>query len=122
MSYEFITEVTKGYLHVKVLGKDSLEVSTEYWTRIFELSQKEGHKKVLVEEELEGTLTTLDSYKISSLISELGKKFKLKIAFYDKLPEHNINNTFGETVAITRGVTVKVFPSFIKAEKWLLDS
>lgn len=120
MNYEFITDETKNYFHVILKGKDSVNVSLDYWGRIFNLIREKGLKKILIEEELDGALTALDAYKVSTKLVELAQDVHSKIAFFDRMPDHSSNNNFGETVAITRGVKIKVFSSLINAEKWLL--
>lgn len=121
MNYEFITNETKGYLHVILKGEDTLNVSLDYWKRIFDLIRKDGYKKVLVEEMLVGSPTTLDAYKLNNKLADMAIGITSKIAFFDHTPDHNSVNTFGETVALTRGVKIKVFASFSAAEKWLLN-
>jgi hypothetical protein len=44
-----------------------------------------------------------------------------KIAFVDRIADQAELNSFGELVAVNRGLNVKIFKSVDEAEKWLLS-
>lgn len=45
----------------------------------------------------------------------------LKIAFIDREREHQDLNEFGQTLALSRGICVRLFAGIEEAERWLGD-
>ena len=121
MGYKLTINKKEKYTLIKVSGKDSLSTSLAYWKEVLSLVKNEGWEKILVEEDLVGNVSTTETYKISSAMTEYATGTSVKIAFYDKQPGHENINKFGETVALTRGVYISVLASLQEAEKYLLD-
>ena len=60
-------------------------------------------------------------FYLAEEMSKMGYR-GIKIAFVDDNPDHRELNSFGETVATNRGISVKMFKDVIEAEKWLVNN
>jgi hypothetical protein len=83
-----------------------------------------GCKVLLVEEYLRGpSLGVLDIFSMVAEGSSKGAGRELQcIAYVDTNPEHDTGKMrFAETVAVNRGVSIRVFPTVNAAEKWLQE-
>jgi len=119
MSYSIRFEDRKEYLYVHVEGQDSLETSISYWQEVSRQAEADGFKKILIEEDLEGQLTDLDIYQLTSDFLEMGLG-KFLIGFVDIREENTNRIRFGELVATNRGIRGKIFETVDEAEAWLL--
>jgi hypothetical protein len=111
-----------GYLYVYVGGEqDSLEISLAFWREIAEECRRAEARKVLIEENIEESVSMLEMYQIAAEIPQMGFASVL-IAFVDRFLEQQDLNEFGEMVATNRGLRAKVFNDVNEAEKWLLEN
>jgi hypothetical protein len=110
-------EEKPGYLRCLVTGIDSLDFSIEYFTRVADECQQRGCTKALIIEELQGHLTTMETYTVAEKLPKLFRGIKL--AFVDMVPEHKQENIFGETVAVNRALHAKVCDDEQAAVDWL---
>ena len=69
-NYKIKFEDRGNYIFAHVLGKESFESSLGYWTEISELYLKKPFEKILVYEELEGSIPKSEIFKLNI---ELGK-------------------------------------------------
>lgn len=112
-------EERDGYLYAFISGKEeSVFLALKYWKYIIDECKKRGFEGLLVEEDFPNQLSATDMYTITSGISKM-EPLGLKIAFVDRVSEHNKLNLFGETVAVNRGVNGRVFTEIEDAEAWL---
>lgn len=108
-----------GYLRASFSGKcDSLAISTDCWQQSIDECRKRGFKKLLVEEDFPNQLSMHEIYTLIEAIRKM-LTFDMQIAFIDTDSEQAELNLFGETVAINRGITGKVFNDRTNAEAWL---
>jgi len=116
--YEIKTE--NGLLSVKVTGKDdNLEQVLNYGMAIIEAALSNSCSKVLCDEtELVYTLGTFDTFQAANFISEHAPDVA-KVAIVCS-PENIIDADFWETVAVNRGLHVRVFKTTSDAEHWLM--
>ena len=116
--YEIKTE--NGLLRVKVTGKDdNLEQVLDYGMAIIEAALSNRCSKVLCDEtELVYALGTFDTFQAARFISEHAPDVA-KVAVVCS-PENIIDADFWETVAVNRGLFVKVFKNMADAENWLM--
>ena len=118
-AFEIRYKECEGYLHAFISGEeDSVASSLEYWRRVIAECRKRGLNALLVEENFPNQLSTMDVYTVTSAISEMGPR-DLRIAFVDDNLEHRELNLFGETVAVNRGVSGRVFQTPEDAAAWL---
>ena len=119
--YKLTFERRPQYLYAFVTAeRDSYEISRQYWQEIADECKKSGIKKVLIEEDIAENISMPDMYKFCSEIPQLGF-FGIRVAFFDRQPDQQQLNQFGETVATNRGLFSRVFNNFAAAEKWLLS-
>jgi hypothetical protein len=80
-----------------------------------------GCARVLLEEHLTGpSLSTVEAFEIASEGSLNARSIVQQIAYVDTNPEHDSSLLeFVETVALNRGVRVRVFGTVGEAEAWL---
>lgn len=117
--YELRMHRRPGYLHAYVHGPaDSKAIDRSYFSRIAARCKQGGYDRVLIEEDLATQLSTGDIFEVVSESAALADG--TRIAFVDRHASHRAGNLFGETVALNRGVRVKVCESVEQAEAWLL--
>ncbi len=120
MTYKLMVSQKTTYLHIIATGELSVENVLRYFEEIHNECTARNCFRILIEENLHGP--RLSVLKVLELISEESKKsfglFKA-IAYVDINAVNNSMN-FIENAALNRGLPVKVFPSVVDAEKWLL--
>jgi len=120
MSLTFEIDKRSGYLHVVVTGHDSLADSKQMWHAIFEACRTHDVNKVLVVENLLGTLSIGETSEVVNYIVALGVAEGIRVAFVDKQPMQYAINKFAETIANNKGIDGKVFFTESAAQTWLL--
>lgn len=110
-----------GYLHVRVRGDNTPDVIRRYFQEVLEACAADGISNVLIDESLEGRrLSLTDVFQVISENAETIRSTLRRIAFVDTHPDRSdMNLKFGETVAVNRGLTARVFGTIPEAESWL---
>lgn len=118
--YTIEFEQRPKYLYAFVSGiNDSLEITRKYWLEILEECRQNGFEKLLVEENLERSLSMQEIYEFATEYSLMGFR-EILVAFVDRYPSHQQLNRFGELVATNRGGRIRVFDTVTEAKQWLL--
>jgi hypothetical protein len=120
MAYQITIEPTPRYLHVRVTGDNSRETVLAYLAEVRQTCLDQGRTGVLIEEHLRGP--SLDLVSIFRMIASRAEQdaVGLRIAFVDTNPEHAADRMqFAETVAVNRGIQVRVFERAEDAAAWL---
>ncbi len=119
--YKLSFEYDADYLFASVGGgKDSLKLSKEYWLRILTEGKNRQYNKILIEEDLDGILTSSEIYDFSVWLSK--QKFNnIFVAFTDLHSGHLESNQLSELIATNRGFRVRVFPTKEDAVNWLIS-
>ncbi len=123
MAHRISIQPKGAYLHVTVTGDNTPEDIGGYFEEVLEACQQHQCFNILIEENLRGpTIGTFPTYEvITKNISQL-LAYDHHLAYVDANPEHDWdNNQFGETVAVNRGISLKVFSNAPEAEEWLLE-
>jgi hypothetical protein len=109
------------YLHVRVTGDNTPEDVAGYLEQVRCVCGEYGYSRVLIEENLTGPgFTTVDVYDVVSAASEGVAPALRHIAFVDTNPAHDFTQMeFAETVAVNRGLNVKVFHDVPSATAWI---
>lgn len=120
--YKIEIKAEEGYIYAHVTGKESLENSWAYWREIAAACVMQGCKKVLVEDYLEGDISTVEVHTFAKeFLDRTGIPPGTKIASVS-LPEKFPVQNFAETVVLNwNGVDVKVFTDIDQAKQWLLS-
>lgn len=110
-----------AYLHATITGPNTLENVAGYLEEVWRACEERGCRRVLIEERLEGPrLPAADVFQIASGASSGVKRHFEAIAYVDVNAQRGLM-TFAESVAVNRGVPVRVFASVDEAEAWLLS-
>ena len=121
VEYTLRLEERPGYLYAFVTGReDTLDACKEYWTRIHEEALELDVDRVVVEEDFPNQLTPMEMFQFGEFVKEaFGCRFK--VAHVDRQLSDLDLNSFAETVAVNRGINVRIFSSFADAEKWIME-
>jgi len=119
MAIAFNYIVENDLLRVKASGKDeNLEEVNAYGMAIIKAALDHGSVRVLCDEScLEYSLGTIDTFESARFISQHAPKIA-KIAILCRAEDID-TAIFWETVAVNRGLQVRVFNRADKAEEWL---
>jgi hypothetical protein len=119
MAIQYTIECSGNLLRVKASGRDdNLEQVENYGKAVIEAAISYGVSKILCDEsQLEYSLDTFDTFESAKFISELAPKIS-KTAIVCKAS--NLKDAdFWETVAVNRGLSVKICRTIAEAEDWL---
>jgi hypothetical protein len=121
MAHDLKTAHEDGYLHATVTGDNTPADVAAYLGRIREICAKYGFSRVLIEENLVGPpFDAVEIYDVVSAASVGVVPAIQRVAFVDTNPEHDFANMqFAETVAVNRGVNVRVFRDVPSAVEWI---
>ena len=98
----------------------------DLWKQISEYLQENPQQRILVEEIFGSTAQELDAFEIFQAAEKLSKSkfaYRLKIAllYAKNVSDETLSKAqFGETVALNRGLNLRVFREKRNAQKWLL--
>jgi hypothetical protein len=123
VSYTLITIDKTGYLHFRVCGKNTSANVRGYLAEIYSICAERQRSTILIEEDFSGPSLDIGAiFGIASAGSAATAPIVQLIAYVDVNPEHSPSKMqFAETVAITRGINIRVFGSVSAAEEWLRD-
>ena len=123
MSYTLVTIEKTGYLHFRVHGENSGANVRGYLAEIHSICADRQRSAILIEENLSGpSLDVGEIFRIASAGSAATAPVVHVIAYVDANPEHAPSKMqFAETVAVTRGINIRMFATVPEAETWLLD-
>lgn len=119
MSYVLTVTQKPQYLHAIVTGQNSRENVERYLEDILQECISRGYSRLLIEERLDGPrIGVADVFQIVSEQSVTARGNFKAIAYVDVNASGDLMQ-FAETVAVNRGVPVKVLATVSAAEKWL---
>ena len=124
MAYEMHVIHEDSYLHVMVTGDNTPEDVAAYLTEIRKVCVERQVSRVLIEENLTGpSFEAVDIYDVVVTAASQGAAPAVRyIAFVDTNPEHNFAEMeFAETVAVNRGINVRVFRDIPAATTWIRE-
>lgn len=99
-------------------GTDSLQVSMAMWRMLGEECRVRAATRLLVLEELQGTVDTVNSGQIIDAMVEAGF-IGVRIAFVELLDDIQ-GNEVAETLCLERGIITRIFSEENTASRWLL--
>lgn len=123
MAYHLTIEEKPSYLHAKVTGTRTRENARRFLAEAHAACVQRNYSALLLEMNLSGP--SLHPSSIFDVIAERssdGLKFE-KIAYVDASSEGDPQRAkFAETVAVNRGVRVRLFRNLDDAERWIRGS
>ena len=119
MTYRIEFQRKSSYLHVIVEGENTRENVVKYLEDIRLECVAQGVLRVLIEERLEGP--RLDASEVFGIVSTASGKSMGVFRALAYVDVHADSDTmkFAETVAVNRGIPVRLFSAVADAEKWL---
>jgi hypothetical protein len=122
MSYHLTIKELPAYLHATVTGTHTPENALRFLKEVREACVQRGYTAVLLEMNLAGP--SLDSTSIFRVIAQRSTEAVGlgKIAYVDASSRDPEKMKFAETVAINRGVNVRLFQDLAKAKEWMGQS
>ena len=120
MAYEIQFKTYRNHLHAIVTGQNSADTVARYMHDVLRECGRINCYFVLIEERLEGSrLDSIDIFFVASEGAADALCFFRAIAYVDEAMDPELSY-FAETVAVNRGLPVKVFAAKAQAEDWLL--
>ena len=121
MVITFNTRMEDGILVIESSGFDeSLKEVLDYGMAVYQTAIMNKCNRILCDEtKLEYRLNTLETFKSAEFISESVPSLA-RVALVCK-PENINDASFWETVAVNRGLQVRVFTDSEKARKWVSE-
>jgi hypothetical protein len=118
VAYHLSFERHPDYLHATVTGTNSVGAVMQYLDDVRQECIRQNCYRVLIEERLEGPrLPAMDVFSIASEGAMKALGIFHAIAYVDE--RMGDMGTFAETVAVNRGMPVRVFSNVAAAEHWL---
>lgn len=119
MAIDFAISVHGPLLRVTTRGRDeSLEETQAYGLAVLEAALTSGCSKVLCDErELDYALSTTETFDLACGLAQRAPALG-RVAIVCKA-DQVADGRFFETVAVNRGLLVRVFTSIEEAETWL---
>lgn len=123
MSYHLTIEEKPSYLHAKVTGTRTAENARRFLVEAHAACVRRNCSALLLEMNLTGpSLSPTSIFDVISERSPDGLKFD-KIAYVEAGSEGDPQQAkFAETVAVNRGVRVRLFRKLEDAERWIRGS
>lgn len=108
----------RTYLYAHLTGEDSFAASLDYWNVIADKVRELDCDKLLIHENLTGTVT---ENEMSDLVMDLKSSglLDIRIAFYDENLDDTAINAFGQSLATGEGANIKIFHSLEEARHWI---
>jgi len=121
MPYQLTIEERPTYVYAKATGERTPANALRFLEEAYGACVKSGRQALLLDMQLAGPiLNTTSVYQVISQRVPDGRNLR-KIAYVDSSTGESDMPHFAETVAVNRGVNVRLFPSLAAAEKWLLS-
>jgi hypothetical protein len=119
MPYKLTLHEKTGYLHAIVTGENTRENVAGYLADLRRECLARGSRRVLVEERLQGA--RLGKSDVFAIVMEEASR---AAGVFDAIAYVDVNAggdmmKFAESVALGRGIPVRLFGTVAQAEKWL---
>lgn len=120
MAYQLTIEERPTYVHATVVGERTPANALRCLEEAYAACVKSGRADLLLDIQFTGpSLNTTSIYQVISQRVPDGRNLR-KIAYVDSITAFDPGMPyFAETVAVNRGVNVRLFQSVALAEKWL---
>ena len=110
------------YLHVKVSGMGNYENALYFWKSVVDACEKYQCYRVLGEQNLLNSVTTLEAFDHPSIFKQLGITTKFQFAWVDNNPRTRDTTEFVYNVLASRSISYgKMFYDVESAKNWLLS-
>jgi hypothetical protein len=121
MSYQVEITPEDGYIHVAVSGLANYGNAYDLWVKIAAACEAHQCFRVLGEQRMLNTMSTVDAFNHQKIFIELGITSKYRIAWVDHNPRTFETTDFIRTVLYNRDLGFgKLFSNIEQAKAWLL--
>ena len=121
MSYQLTIEERPTYVYARADGDLTADNALRFLQDAYGACVRTGRSSLLLDMQLHGpNLNTTNVYEVISQRAADGSRLR-KIAYVPFRQDDRSMAGFAETVAINRGVNVRLFESVAAAEGWLLE-
>jgi len=118
--YQATVTCAAGYVHAVIQGANTKQNIRAYMREVLEACRTARTRYLLVEERLTGLrLKTIDVYELVVAGAEDARGRLAAVAYVDVNAADDSMMKFAESVAISRGVAVKVFSTVPAAKEWI---
>lgn len=119
MEYRSTLTETPHYLHAHVVGPRTPENARRFLKEVHDACMERGCAAVLLEMKLTGpSLDAGSIFRVISQSSPEGTRLR-RIAYVEASIADPSKAHFAESVAVNRGVNVRLFPDVAAAARWL---
>jgi hypothetical protein len=121
MAYQLTIEERPSYVHATAVGERTPANALRFLEEAYTACVKSGRSDLLLDMQFTGpSLNTTSIYQVISQRVPDGRNLR-KIAYVDSSTDFDPGMpVFAETVAVNRGVNVRLFQSVELAKEWLL--
>ncbi|WP_049628952.1 hypothetical protein [Cellvibrio sp. pealriver] len=110
------------YLHIEVRGIGNYENAVAFWQQVAHACEAHQCFKVLGEQYLLDSVTTLEAFDHPAIFKKVGITTKYKFAWVDKNPRTRETTQFVYDVLASRSISFgKMFNDINLAKEWLLS-
>ena len=121
VSYQLTIEERPTYIYARADGELTPANALRFLEEAYAACLRSGRGDLLLDMQLHGPdLNTTNVYEVISQRVAYGSKLR-KIAYVPFQRGDRSMAHFAETVAVNRGVNVRLFESVAAAERWLLE-
>jgi len=121
VAYQLTIEERPTYVYARVDGDLTPANALKFLEEAYAACLRSGRPDVLLDMQLHGPdLNTTNIYEVISQRAADGSKLR-KIAYVPFQRDDRSMARFAETVAVNRGVNVRLFESVATAERWLSE-
>jgi hypothetical protein len=121
VSYQLTIEERPTYIYARADGELTPANALRFLEEAYAACLRSGRRDLLLDMQLHGPdLNTTNVYEVISQRVTDGSKLR-KIAYVPFQRGDRSMAHFAETVAVNRGVNVRLFESVAAAERWLLE-
>ncbi len=121
MDYRLTITERPSFLHASVTGPNTPQNVLRFLEQAYAACVERGQASLLLEMNLSGpSIGSASIFNVIAQRSADGAKLR-KIAYVDRIERDPEKVRFAETVAVNRGVNVRVFPDIEAAAGWLCE-
>jgi hypothetical protein len=121
VAYQLTIEERPTYVYARADGDLTAENALRFLEEAYAACLRSGRRDLLLDMQLHGPdLNTTNIYEVISQRAADGSKLR-KIAYVPFQRDDRSMAYFAETVALNRGVNVRLFESVAAAERWLSE-
>jgi hypothetical protein len=122
VSYQLTIEERPTYVYARADGALTAENALRFLEEAYAACVRSGRAALLLDMQLHGPdLNTTNVYEVIAQRAADGSKLR-KIAYVPFQRDDRSMAYFAETVAVNRGVNVRLFQTMVAAEQWLSEA